>query len=126
MKKIIYPAVISFEDDQYVVEFPDLTGCQTWGATKQDEILYYAAQDLSGYVETLIEQGKTLPVPSKLQNLKLNDGEFASLVEANIAENSPSVKKTLTIPAWLNNEATKRGINFSKILRDALVEAINT
>jgi predicted RNase H-like HicB family nuclease len=125
MKKIIYPAIISIDDGQYVVEFPDLPGCHTWGAVEQDEILEYAVEALSVHLETLIEEEEKLPKPTKLQDLQLKPGEFATLVEAKLGESTPSVKKTLTIPSWLNREATRRGINFSKVLKEALVEAIN-
>jgi len=36
------------------------------------------------------------------------------------ARSEKSVKKTLTIPAWLNTAALEKGINFSQVLQDAL------
>ena len=39
--------------------------------------------------------------------------------------NNKAVKKTLTIPEWLNEEATALGINFSQVLQDALKEQLN-
>lgn len=40
--------------------------------------------------------------------------------------NSKAVKKTLTIPEWLNEEAMTLGINFSQVLQDALMQKIGT
>ena len=42
--------------------------------------------------------------------------------DIDLAQNSKSVKKTLTIPAWLNDRALAKGINFSQLLQEALVE----
>ena len=39
---------------------------------------------------------------------------------------SKAVKKTLTIPEWLNNEAIAMNINFSQVLQDALLKKINS
>lgn len=35
-----------------------------------------------------------------------------------------SVKKTLSIPAWLNTVAEKENVNFSQILQKALIETL--
>lgn len=42
--------------------------------------------------------------------------------DIDLAKNSKSIKKTLTIPAWLNERALEKGINFSQLLQEALVE----
>jgi hypothetical protein len=36
-----------------------------------------------------------------------------------------TVKKTLTLPSWLNIEAERCGINFSQTLQDALKQKLN-
>ena len=38
--------------------------------------------------------------------------------------NSKAVKKTLSIPEWLNEEATALGVNFSQVLQEALIQKI--
>ena len=35
------------------------------------------------------------------------------------------VKKTLTIPSWLNDLAVKDGVNFSQVLQKALKEQLH-
>ena len=47
------------------------------------------------------------------------------LYEYNKKHNSKAVKKTLSIPAWLNEEAIALNINFSQVLQDALMEKVN-
>jgi post-segregation antitoxin (ccd killing protein) len=39
--------------------------------------------------------------------------------------NSRAIKKTLSIPEWLNEEAVARGVNFSQVLQDALLQKLN-
>ena len=36
-----------------------------------------------------------------------------------------AVKKNCTIPYWLNEEAERQGINFSKVLQEALIQNLN-
>lgn len=37
---------------------------------------------------------------------------------------SRAVKKTLTIPSWLNDAALEKNVNFSQVLQDALMEKL--
>ena len=121
----VYPAVFHKEDDSYWAEFPDLQGCQTFGSTLY-ETLEFAEEALSAYVTTLLEQNRTLPNPSDIETLDLPKDCFSSLVSCKITPSSAtkSVKKTLTIPEWLNDRAMQLGINFSQTLQDALLTKI--
>jgi antitoxin HicB len=60
--KILYPAKINFhkEDKSYLVEFPDLEGCFTEGASL-DEALKNAKEALSGYLASIFERGYVIP-----------------------------------------------------------------
>ena len=116
-KKLIYPAVFLQEDDGITITFPDLDGCFSCEAME----LY-----LEDYVGDLF---KSAPTPSKLQNIVLKENECIALIELDIKEylktfDNKAVKKTLTIPAWLNDIATKKKLNFSKILQEALIKEI--
>lgn len=125
---LAYPALFHKENDSYWVEFPDLQGCQTFGDTL-NETVEYAQEALSSYILTLIDENKSLPFPSDIKQLNSfaqDDNTFATLVTCDIGQydNAKSVKKTLTIPAWLNDKALSQGINFSKVLQDALLNKI--
>jgi predicted RNase H-like HicB family nuclease len=120
----VYPAIFHKEEDSYWVEFPDLEGCHTYGNSISDTM--EAAQEaLSVYLITVLEQGKDIAAPSDISNLNPSDG-FSSLVSCDINQykDSKAVKKTLTIPAWLNDRATAVGINFSQVLQEALIAKI--
>lgn len=122
--KVVYPAVLHREDGAYWIEFPDLEGCQSFGDTLM-EIMDNAKEALTGYCLTLIEEQRKLPAASDLDAIEKEDGDGIVVIEANLKDATKSVKKTLTIPAWLNAAAESRNINFSETLQNALVALIN-
>lgn len=121
---VSYPAIVHKEEQSYWLEFPDLPGCQTYGDTL-NQTMEAAMEALGGYLLVLLEEEKKLPAPSEMDILQPEDG-FTTLVVCNINQykDTRAVKKTLTIPAWLNDMAVEKGINFSKVLQDALLSKI--
>ena len=117
----IYPAIFHQESNSYWVEFPDLPGCQSFGDTLP-ETMAEAQEALAAYVLTLLEQGKPLAQPSDIASMDPESG-FTSLVACTIDQykETRAVKKTLTIPSWLNDRATAMGVNFSQVLQEALL-----
>lgn len=124
---IIYPAIFHKENDTYWVEFPDLVGCQTFGETL-NETLFCAKEALELYTITLLEQQAKLNPPSDIKDIQVDENSFVTLICGDIDnyfKNDKAVKKTLTIPSWLNDLAEKEGINFSKTLQNALMEKLH-
>ena len=121
----IYPAVFHEEGDSYWVEFPDLEGCQTYGSSL-NEAMAGAQEALAVYILTVIEEGISLPSASDIKNISAPSDGFISLVSASVDpyKDNKAVKKTLTIPSWLNERAQALGINFSKVLQEALLAKI--
>ena len=117
----VYPAVFHKEEDSYWVEFPDLPGCHSYGSSVT-ETMACAQEALAGYILTLLEQERPIAVPSDIGTLSAEDG-FTSLVSCDIDQykETKAVKKTLTIPAWLNDRAMAKGVNFSQVLQEALL-----
>ncbi len=117
----VYPALFHKEEDSYWVEFPDLPGCHSYGSSVV-ETMACAQEALAGYILTLLEQERPIAVPSDMEMLSTEDG-FTSLVSCNIDQykETKAVKKTLTIPAWLNDRAMAKGVNFSQVLQEALL-----
>lgn len=73
----------------------------------------------------LEEEGESIPPASEVSAIKTEKGEFVSLVSCDTLEyrqyyDNKAVKKTLTIPAWLNTMSEREGINFSAVLQSAL------
>lgn len=119
-----YPAIFTKEDEGYSVIFPDLEGCYTSGDDLQDAL--YMAEDVLAF--TLFDYEKTgrdIPVSSDPAALDVGDNSFVNYVACDTIEyqkrnNNRAVKKTLSIPEWLNEIATEKGVNFSQVLQDAL------
>lgn len=123
----VYPAVFHKEDGSYWVEFPDLEGCQTYGETL-NETMSNAQEALTGYLLTLMQDGREIASPSDVQSVPHGSGSFVSLVACDINQyhDTKAVKKTLTIPAWLNERAVSMGINFSQVLQESLIAKIQS
>lgn len=134
-----YPACFFKEDNGYSVIFPDLNFLSTCGETL-DEALAMAVDCLAGYLYGLQRDHEEAPVASSMDAVHLGDiakelevsfdGAFVNLVTVDVTEYAKihfekSVKKTLTIPAWLNTAALEQGINFSQVLQDALKKQLN-
>jgi predicted RNase H-like HicB family nuclease len=127
--KYVYPACFYKEKDgRYSVAMPDFP-LATYGDDLADA-MYMAADAAAGRILIMLEEGEKLPIPSDVKNIKPeNANGFVSLVyidldflQANYDEKP--IKKTLTIPSWLNQAAEKKNINFSATLKDALIEKI--
>ena len=129
MNKYIYPAVFEKEIDGYSVFFPDLTGCQTQGDSLE-EALAMAKDALALYIFDIEEEHLEIPTPSNPTTIKLEKNQFISIIDFDMIEyrkkyDNKSVKKTLSIPNWLNSLAEEHNINFSQLLQKALKEQLN-
>lgn len=130
MKKdyYIYPAIFEYDKDGISISFPDLPGCISC-ASNDEEALYMAKDALGLFIASCEEDGDELPPPTLLNNIKLQDNQKPALIEVNMplfrdAIFNVSVKKTLTIPKWINDLAEKNNINFSQVLQSALKKCL--
>lgn len=127
--KLVYPACFyPCEEGGYTVIFPDLPGCVTEGDTLS-EAMDMAVDAASGWLLDSIENNEQIPQASDIKSIVADEYEngFVSLVSIDLDEYSKkygdkAVKKTLTIPQWLNTLAERKGVNFSQILQTALKE----
>jgi predicted RNase H-like HicB family nuclease len=120
-----YPALIYKDGNAFSVEFPDLPGCLTFGVTLPDA-MFSASEALGLFLANSIEQDLAVTPPSDLSKLKTETG-FYSLVTTDVDNyfaDSKAVKKTLTIPKWLNSKAERSGINFSQVLQTAIKQRL--
>lgn len=130
MEKLIYPAVFHSEEvGGYSVDFPDLLGCVTEGDTL-DEAIRMAADALGIYLYSLKEDGEKVPKPSDPADIKVSGRDFISMVTYDEVEylkrtDNHSVKKTLTIPAWMDTLARENNLNFSNVLQNAIRRELN-
>ena len=91
----------------------------------------FMAQDVLNLTLFDMEQDKiSIPKATRPQEIKISKNQFTSIVAVDtevyrrLYENK-SVKKTLTIPMWLNERAEVENINFSRVLQDALKDLLH-
>ena len=122
-----YPIVISKEDDGFFyVEIPDFD-IATQGEDVVDAM--EMARDAIGLMGIdLMDDGKLIPEPNSVK-FDTKEVDISTLVDVDFFEyrkklDNKAVKKNCTIPYWMCVEAEKVGINYSKLLQDAIVKAL--
>ena len=128
MNRLFYPAIFhKAEEGGFWVTFPDIPECMTQGDDMQQA--YEMAVDALGLsLSTMEAAGEQIPKASTLDQVT-PDGGVLVIVEFDIAEyrrknSSRAVKKTLSIPEWLNEAAVRENINFSQLLQEALMAKV--
>jgi len=127
--KYVYPAIFKLlENGEYFIKVPDLPGCITEGKTLPDA-LDMAQDAISMWLCDAEDNNESIPPASDVFKLSCDKSEFINLISVDTTEyrnlnDSRAVKKTLTIPNWLNTKAEKVGINFSQVLQEALKEKL--
>lgn len=125
-----YPAVFNYASDGISIKFPDLPGCLSC-ADNDDEAAFMAHDVLSGWIEIAETNGEILPDPTPADKLikTLKPNQIISLIRVNmkhlreVSENK-AVNKMVTLPKWLIREGKNAGINFSQLLKDALIKEL--
>ncbi len=124
----IYPAIFDFADDGISIEFPDLPGCLPCADTIENAVKN-AKEAMMLHLYGMEEDGDEIPKPTLFNEIKTEKNQSVLLVEAfmppfRAKQHKKFVKKTLSIPAWINAEAEHAGFNFSQVLQDALKEKL--
>lgn len=138
----VYPAVFYEEEGKISVIFPDLGNLATFGDNVADAMRM--AQDACGlHLFTALREGDSLPAPSSLGEINpaailkefemesAAESAFVNMVLVDMTEyarqhSDKAVKKTLSIPMWLNTLCEEKSINFSKVLQDALLTKVQS
>lgn len=124
----LYYAIFTKEDNQYNVSFPDLEGAYTFGDNMSDA-LAMAHDLLEGWLIVAEDENDYIPEPSQPEQLKKSNLELIIPIEVNtdlarLKHKSKTIKKTLSIPEYLNTLAQNENINFSQTLTEALKEKL--
>ncbi len=127
--RYVFPAVFEqAEEGGFNVKIPDVPGCFTQGDTLAEAI--YMAQDaLAMMIVYYEDHGNEIPASSSLEDIKSGKA-IVSYVLADTDQwrrnnDNRAVKKTLSIPSWLNAKASRAGVNFSQVLQEALVSKLS-
>lgn len=127
--KLIYSAIFTpcMENDGFTVVVPDLAGCVTEGNNLENAI-EMGIDAASGWILGELEEGNTIPTPSNYKDIVLGDeNSFINLLLLDISSyaekyGNKSVRRNISLPAWLNTFGEKNNINFSKVLQDSLLK----
>ncbi|KIS02811.1 type II toxin-antitoxin system HicB family antitoxin [Paucilactobacillus wasatchensis] len=130
--KYLYFAVLkpTKNNSRIEVAFPDLDPhAATFGKSLSDA-LHMAHDALEGYLLTVEDFKEQVSQPSVYENLTVKPGEMLVPIEADTTlarerEQNQVVKKTLTIPKYLNDLGNANKINFSATLTNALKQKLD-
>ena len=137
----VYPAIFFHEKNgHYSVVFPDLNHLATCGDTMQ-EAMEMAVDCLAGYLYSEKLDGNKIPAPTPIDKVDIHceddedddygeEDRFVNLVSVDVEEYArahfdKAVRKSLTIPKWLNDIAVSRKVNFSQVLQRALRQELH-
>jgi predicted RNase H-like HicB family nuclease len=129
MANYVYPAIFTEEAGGFSIRFPDFESCYT-DAADEVEGLAMAKDVLCLTLYDMEKTGKEIPKPSNVKEVIHESNEFVTLISCDTEwyrryYDSKSVKKTLSIPAWLNDLAEQNAINFSQVLQESLKEKLH-
>ncbi len=122
----VYPAIIHKEDDGLWLEFPDLPGCYTQGDSLE-ELMDNAEEALGAYLAVKMEYDEEVLAPTDIRSVPEPSDGLKTYVTVDVNKyhkDTRAVKRMLSLPAWLANEADKRNYSLSKVLQEALLEKI--
>ncbi|MCI8747434.1 MAG: type II toxin-antitoxin system HicB family antitoxin [Lachnospiraceae bacterium] len=124
MAEYVYPAIFhSNEDGSYTITYPDLPGCISEGKSLGNAI-YMAQSALTQWIEYLTDKKQPIPLASDFENIKITQEEFINLIRIDIKD-SHAVKRTVSIPKWMDDKVIESGLSLSRVLQDALKEKLN-
>ena len=120
--RYVYPVILYPDDEKIGVTVPDLKGCHTFGEDTADALIM-AKDAIEAWLCFAEDKDWDIPIASKA--LPINENETMTLVVADTVEyrkanDIKAVKKTLSIPSWLNHQAEKANAPFSQILQQGL------
>lgn len=124
----VFPAIFTYEEDGISIEFPDLPGCLSCADTTEDATKM-AKEALALHLYGMEEGNDEIPTGTPINNITLLKNQIPMLIEVYMplyrtAIENQSIKKTLTIPQWLNKIAEQNNINFSQVLQNALKDQL--
>lgn len=126
----VYPVILTSVDHAVLVEVPDLQIL-----TEGKDILHAMAMARDAIALMVIakeDYGEIIPAASNICEIDVSKGtffgegeSFVTLVDVNFVEyrrkmEQRMVRRNVTLPSWLDFEATKAKINVSKVLQEAL------
>lgn len=124
MTEHVYPALFHPNDDgSYTIIYPDLPGCISEGKSLGNA-MYMAQSALTQWIEYLTDKKLPIPEASNPQEVSTSQGEFVNLIRADVKDGR-AVKRTVSIPKWMDDQVSESGLSLSRVLQDALKDRLH-
>ena len=124
MTEYVYPAVFHPNaDGSYTILYPDLPGCISEGKS-MGNALYMAQAALTQWIGYLTDKKQPIPAASNARDVETEAGEFVNLIRADVKDNR-AVRRTVSIPKWMDDKVSEAGLSLSRVLQDALKERLS-
>lgn len=124
MTEYVYPAIFHpNEDGSFTITYPDLPGCVSEGKSLGNAI-YMAQSALTQWVEYLTDKNQIIPPASHPQSVTVKQDEFVNLIRADVKDGR-AVKRTVSIPKWMDDQVSESGLSLSRVLQDALKDKLH-
>lgn len=124
MAEYVYPAIFHENDDgSFTINYPDLPGCISEGKSLGNA-MYMAQSALVQWIGYLADKKIPIPEASDIRDIEINPKEFANLIRAEIKD-TRAVRRTVSIPKWMDDEVAEAGLSLSRVLQDALRDRLN-
>ena len=122
--KGVYAAVFEPKNGRYYVRVPDLPGCVTSGDSIEDAF-DMAIDAAKLWMTDSVERDEPIPEATPLSQIQKNEGDLLMLIQIDTEAyqrqtESRAVRRSVSIPAWMDTEAQKKGLSLSRVLQDAL------
>lgn len=124
----LYYALFNLADDGINIEFPGLDGAFTFESAMRNT-LHMAKDLLSGWLINAEDDGEEIPEPLQPSEISVPESDLLIPIEVNtelyrLKFDNQAIKKTLTIPKYLDALGKAENINFSLVLTEALKEKL--
>lgn len=125
----VFPSIFHAAPDGISISFPDLPGCLPC-ADNFEMAFNRAKEALQLHIYGMEEDGETIPEPSPVKNVKLDEDEILTVIEVWMPPFrekmlNQSVTKAVKIPRWLDSLARKEKVNYSRFLQESLKKYLN-
>jgi predicted RNase H-like HicB family nuclease len=121
--EFVYPAIFHPNDaGTYTIIFPDLPGCISEGKNLANAV-YMAGSGLTQWIEYHNDKKIELPKASSISDIEFNVPEFVNMVRA-VLKDGRAVKRTVSLPKWMDDKVCEAGLSLSRVLQDALVQRL--
>lgn len=124
MIEYVYPAIFHpNEDGSFTITYPDLPGCISEGKSLGNA-MYMSQAALTQWIEYSVDKKQEIPSASQPQIIATAPGEFVNLIRADVKDGR-AVKRTVSIPKWMDDKVSESGLSLSRVLQDALKDRLH-